>query len=226
MSGEFRLDLHVHSKYSRDSSAELEAIAKVAVDTGLRGFALTDHNTTRGHGGLADLQSRYRGYLFVPGVEVSTREGHLLAYGIAEAPPVGLPVAEAIEWVSQRSGVAILPHAFRRSHGVGRVIAEQARVPALEGRNGHNSELANAHAELVAAQRGLGSTGGSDAHLAREVGSCDTVFTDSVESVDDILDQLRRGRCHGEGHSLTSFGRIRVSVRSALLRIGRGFRPI
>lgn len=226
MNDEFRFDLHVHSKYSPDSHSELEALAASAADAGLRGFALTDHNTTRGHAALAELARRYRGYLFVPGVEVSTRDGHLLAFGLAVAPPPGQPLEETIEWVDAHGGIAVLPHPFRRTHGVGRALATRSRVPALESRNGHNSELANARAELLAAQRGIGATGGSDAHRPAEVGRCQTVFPDSIESVEDVLDHLRRGHCQGEGRSLPAFGRVKVSLTSALLRVRRGFRAV
>lgn len=226
MSDEFRIDLHVHSRYSPDSRADLDAIAAAVADAGLRGFALTDHNTTRGHSALSELRRRYRGYLFVPGVEVSTREGHLLAYGVSEAPPSGLPLEEVVEWMEARGGAVVLPHPFRRTHGVGRGVARSARVSAIEGRNGHNSELANARAELVAAQREIGTTGGSDAHRIGEVGRCHTVFAETVESEEDVIDQIRRGHCHAEGRSLTPLGQLRISVTSGMLRLRRGFKPI
>lgn len=226
MSDDLRLDLHVHSKYSSDSSSGLEAIAARVAEGGLRGFALTDHNTTRGHRALAELTSRYRGYLFVPGVEISTRQGHLLAFGVKSSPPTGLPLDEAIEWATAQGGAVSLPHPFRKTHGVGRYWAEHAPVPAIEGRNGHNSELANAHAELVAARRGVGVTGGSDAHHVGEVGRCVTLFPERLETVDDVVDQIQRGRCLAEGRSLTGVGRARVRLRSGLLRVGRGFKPV
>lgn len=226
MSDDFRVDLHVHSKYSPDSHSELEAIAAAVAESGLRGFALTDHNTVRGHAALSELSARYHGFLFIPGVEVSTRDGHLLALGVREAPPRGRALAETVDWVGAHGGVAVLPHPFRRTHGVGRALAASAKVSAIEGRNGHNSELANAHAELVAAQRGIGATGGSDAHRPEEVGRCVTAFPDPVESVEDLLELLHHGQCQAEGRSLAAMGRLRVSLTSGLLRLRRGLRPI
>jgi predicted metal-dependent phosphoesterase TrpH len=221
-----RLDLHVHSTYSPDSRLSLEAILGQLSYVGLMGFALTDHNTVAGHRALADLQSRHREYLFIPGVEVSTREGHLLAYGVDAAPPPHRPIAETIDWVEARSGVAVIAHPFRWTHGVGRRVATTARVRAIETRNGHNSEIVNARAELLAAQRGIGATGGSDAHDLRDLGRTYTEWPDPTDSVAGILEQLRQGRTASNGPSLPLAGRVRLSGRTVFRFVGRGFRPL
>ena len=221
-----RFDLHVHSRHSPDSSASLEALVAAAVASGLRGFALTDHNTVAGHRALAELQRRHPTSLFVPGVEVSTHEGHLLALGVAEAPPARRPVLETIAWVRAHGGEPILAHPLRRTHGVGESVARSAPGVALEVRNGHNGKIANARAERITAQLGRGGTGGSDAHAAREVGRAVTEISVSVATVDDLLEAIRRGRTRAEGRSLGPGGQARSSLRSAWLRIGRGFRSV
>jgi predicted metal-dependent phosphoesterase TrpH len=226
MSDAVRLDLHVHSLHSPDSRLSLEQIIGRLSYVGLRGFALTDHNTVRGHAALADLRSSHPGYLFLPGVEVSTVEGHLLAYGVHEAPPPHRPIVETIEWVRDQGGESVLSHPFRRSHGVGRKVAESARVSAIETRNGHNSEIANLRAEEVAARRNLGATGGSDVHTLTDVGRAFTEFSPEVASVDDLLENLRKRSTSAEGKSMTVPGRLRLLWRTSLLRAARGFRPV
>jgi predicted metal-dependent phosphoesterase TrpH len=226
MSDGARLDLHVHSRHSPDSRLSLEEIVGRLSYVGLRGFALTDHNTVKGHATLAELQARYPTYLFVPGVEVSTREGHLLALGVGEAPPAHRPIAESVDWVRSRGGVAVPAHPFRASHGIGRRVAESVAVPALETYNGHNSDIDNLRAAGIAARRGLGETGGSDAHAVRDLGRTYTEFDGPITTVDDVLSAIREGRTSAAGKSMPLGGRIRLSVRSALLRIGRGFRPV
>jgi predicted metal-dependent phosphoesterase TrpH len=226
MSDGGRFDLHVHSAYSPDSRLPLEGIAARLPYVELRGFALTDHNTVRGHAALAQLQARFPSYLFVPGVEISTLEGHLLAFGVHEAPVPGRPIVETVEWVRAHGGEAIPSHPFRRSHGIGRRVADTIAVPALETRNGHNSEVANLRAADTAARRGLGESGGSDAHVASDVGRAYTEFEDAVRTVDDLLEALRRKRGVAHGKSMPFGGRVRLGFRSALLRAGRGFRPV
>jgi hypothetical protein len=226
MSDGARFDLHVHSRHSPDSRLTLDEVVARLAYVGLKGFALTDHNTVRGHAVLADLQSKHPAYLFLPGAEVSAHEGHLLAYGIREAPPPYRPVVETIEWVRAHGGEAIPAHPFRHTHGVGRRIAETVAVPAMETRNGHNSETANLRAEEVVARRNLGSTGGSDAHRIRDLGRAYTEFDPTVATVDDLLECLRRRSTIAEGKSMSFSGRLRLGLRNGLTRAGRGFRRI
>lgn len=226
MSGPVRLDLHVHSRHSPDSSLALEEIAARIASLGLAGFAVTDHNTTAGHAEIPALREKFPQLLVVPGIEVSTLEGHLLAYGVDAAPPVHRPLREAVGWIRDHGGEPVLSHPFRRSHGVGGPVAESADVNAVETRNGHNSARANARATELAHRRGLGGTGGSDAHALRDVGRAFTEFRDPVTSLDDLLAALRSHRTVGVGRSLTSAERVELAVRMVFLRVTRGFRPI
>jgi predicted metal-dependent phosphoesterase TrpH len=221
-----KIDLHVHSRHSPDSSLRVEAIVDQIGLAGVQGFALTDHNSVAGHAGLRELARSRPSVLLIPGCEVSTREGHLLAYGIAEVPPAHAPLAETIEWVEGHGGVAVLAHPLRWSHGVGKAAAQRARVPALESMNAHTSPIRNARAELIAAHRAIGTTGGSDAHELTDVGRGYTEFSDEATSVDDLLEALRRGHVRAGGAPLAGASRVRLAVRTGLLRFGRGLRSI
>jgi predicted metal-dependent phosphoesterase TrpH len=226
MTSDLRLDLHVHSDRSPDSRLTIEVIAARLRDAGLRGFALTDHNTIGGHRALREAAPKYPDLFFVAGVEVSTVEGHLLAYGVATAPPAHRPLEETIAWVREHGGEPVLAHPFRRVHGVGRVVAEGAGVRALEACNGQNSAAANRAAERLAHDRGLGVTGGSDAHTPGGVGQAYTTLSEVPASADELLEAIRRGRTGAAGASLDLTGRLRWSLRNAFLRVRRGFRAV
>ena len=221
-----RLDLHVHSVHSPDSGLSLEAIVAQLGAAGLQGFALTDHNSIAGHARLRELARSAPGSLLVPGVEVSTHDGHLLVYGVEELPPLRRPLPETLDWVRGRGGVAVIAHPYRWAHGAGDALARTARADGIEAMNGHNRPVANARAELVAAQRGLAGTGGSDAHRLADLGRVYTEFGEPAESVDDLLRLLRSGRGHAGGTALPVISRVALSVRTALLRARRGFRSI
>jgi len=224
--GRVRLDLHVHSRYSPDSSLSLQAIAARVAALGLQGFALTDHNTVAGHAELVACRAQYPQLVLLPGIEVSTSDGHLLAYGISEVPPVGRPVDETIEWVRGHGGVAALSHPFRRSHGVGRALAEIARVHAIETVNGHNSPSANRKAAAVAVQRKLPTTGGGDVHELADLGVAYTEFGDDAANPEAVSRALTEGRMTAGGGSLPFPARARIEMRTMLLRVRRGLQPI
>ena len=68
----------------------------------------------------AELAADY-GLIGIPGVEVSTAHGHLLAIGVERMPPRRVSYAETITWIHDHGGIAIVPHPFQRSrHGVRR----------------------------------------------------------------------------------------------------------
>lgn len=226
MTDAIRIDLHVHSLHSPDSRLTLDELAGRVAYAQLRGFAITDHNSVSALRELPALRGRYPGILVVPGVEVSTQSGHLLAYGVAEVPPLHRPIEETVRWVKEHGGVSVLAHPFRLAHGAGRRVAETCSVTALETVNGHSSAVANAKAELVAARRHLGSTGGSDVHELSDLGRAYTEFAADTNSVEAVIEALRLGRTSAGGESLGWTGRLRWGLRTAGLRVARGFRAI
>jgi hypothetical protein len=80
-----RADLHIHSFGERgsydvnDTGMTPEAIVEAAAKEGLSIISITDHNEIRNFE-RACTAAEGRGMLVVPGVELSTPQGHLLAY--------------------------------------------------------------------------------------------------------------------------------------------------
>ncbi|QUO46951.1 MULTISPECIES: CehA/McbA family metallohydrolase [Halorubrum] len=112
------IDPHVHSEGSYDGHEPVELILEHAAEIGLDAVVITDHDVIRESKRAAAIASEY-GLIGIPGVEVSTAHGHLLAIGIDRMPPRGRSYAETVRWIRDRGGVAIVPHPFQRSrHGV------------------------------------------------------------------------------------------------------------
>lgn len=74
-------DFHVHSEDSGDAHASLDEIAALAKEKGLDFVVVTDHNTTSHHARLSAATARHPGFLFVPGVELTTYAGHATVVG-------------------------------------------------------------------------------------------------------------------------------------------------
>ncbi|MDY7082481.1 MAG: PHP domain-containing protein, partial [Halobacteria archaeon] len=179
-----KADLHVHSRASYDAEGCVESILERAKDVGLDAVAVTDHDKIKSSLRAVEIAPSY-GLVGIPGVEVSTANGHLLALGVEEIPEIGRPVAETIDEVREMGGYAVVPHPFQKMrHGVG-------AVTECDGFETYNSRLftgiANRRAERFASKNGLTPTGGSDAHTVGMVGQAYTLLGTDDDSVEGIL---------------------------------------
>jgi hypothetical protein len=111
--GESRLfaDIHVHTNGS-DGISSPKAKVKRALRRGLSTVAITDHDTLDPSLRALDYAVAHQLAIDVlPGEEVSTREGHILALGITERILPGLRVEETIAKIRAQPGaVAIVAH--------------------------------------------------------------------------------------------------------------------
>ena len=182
-----KFDMHVHSTYSSDGQSSPETILRKAKKIGLAGLAITDHNTLKGNEHARKLDSDL---LIVRGVEISSSEGHILAYGISEPVPKGIEPVDLIDNVHQQGGIAVIAHPFRPWSGVGEKVARSIAPDAIEVQNSHSTKTENFKARKLCQSMGLPATGGSDAHNARYLGKSYTIFED-VSTEDDVIEAIR-----------------------------------
>lgn len=198
-SGNPRLDLHVHTFASGDNDADPAEVIEAALERGLDGVAFTEHHSYGASEHAERLRERWGGAIAIlRGVELAAAEGHCLVFG-ADTDPLrlgGAPVADVVRAVSAAGGVVIPSHPFRRGDGLGDLIRRLAGICALEGCNGVTMHTANVRAIEAAQELGIPWTGGSDAHAAREVGSCYTQFEGPV-TPENFVTRLREGRFRG-----------------------------
>ncbi|WP_436925453.1 CehA/McbA family metallohydrolase [Halosimplex amylolyticum] len=209
------LDAHVHTDASHDCSAPPERVVSAAVDAGLDAIAVTDHDAVDG-ARRAVSAAEGVDLLVVPGVEVSTADGHLLALGVDEAPDPGLPVSTTTEWVREAGGLAVVPHPFQVSrHGVR--AAALADCDAVETLNAVAVTGAqNRRAHRFATAEGYPSVGGSDAHVPDLIGRAFT-SVELPEGVDwttmtvaDVVDGVRAGDVTARGTVTTPVEFVRT----------------
>ncbi len=199
----YRFDLHVHSFFSKDAASSPEALIAAARARGLNGIAITDHDTCEAHEYLKKHPPE-DGFLVVPGVEVSTAEGHLLCLGVTLPYLKGAPVAEVFDLVKSGGGLAIPAHPFDQWRaGIRPSVLDTLNLEALEVFNAAvTSRGYNDKALAYATARGLSQTAASDAHHSSAVGVSSTAFEMDELSVPALLDAIRRGG-RPEGHYLT-----------------------
>ena len=219
-----RLDLHNHTRYSPDSRVSPAELVAAAKRLGLDGLAITDHNAV---GGEREAQEAAGSdFLVVPGIEVSTASGHVLAYGIHEAIPRDLSVAETVERISALGGVAVAAHPFRFWSGLGGEALGEARFPAYETANARTLRRGNARARERAEAGQVGETGGSDSHFLDEVARASTIVEADAATADDVIQLIGQGRTHSQGADRGVAGTFRYVPKAVVEWLGRGMRRI
>jgi len=190
------VDMHVHTVYSADSRIELKALLKYA-KRNCMGAGIADHNAIMG-ALKAVKEAREMGVLVIPGIEVSTKQGHVLAYNVDVQIPSGMSAEETVERIRAVGGVAVIPHPFRMVSGIGSAV-HSVPCDAIEVQNSRNSYRANRNALAVAMARKKGFSAGSDAHGIDEVGT--SYVEVEAESIDEVLDAIVKGRARVVGSS-------------------------
>lgn len=166
-----RVDLHCHTLYSRDSLARLPAILKGCARKGLARVAITDHDTLQG----AELAWELDPQRVIPGEEISTLEGELLALYVSEEVPPHLPAMEAIERLRQQGAFISVSHPFDRYRKGRWQRRDLERIlPLIDAIETFNARCIlaedNRQALDFARQHDLPGTAGSDAHTVMELG--------------------------------------------------------
>ena len=197
----FNIDLHCHTFFSGDGVSSPEELIAGARAKGLHGVAITDHNTCdaityllekglmRADGAPVD------DFLIIPGVEITTAEGHLLCIGATLPFLKGRPALEVCEMIHQRGGLAIPPHPYDLFRaGIRFSTLETLPIDAIEVFNAATTlRRYNRYAYKYAQARGLPMTAASDAHHAAAVGTAYTILNTEDFSVKGVLAQILKG---------------------------------
>jgi predicted metal-dependent phosphoesterase TrpH len=190
--------------------------------TDLDVIAITDHDETSASVEARDYAAR-RGYRVqvVPGVEVTTRDGHLLALFIEERPTAFKPLQKTADWVLQRGGLCLAPHPFTRwTHSLSsRSMLHAHQHGLLAGVEVLNASPAGrasrARAVRFVDQHGLAAVGGSDAHMLAVVGIAQTRFRGRTP--EDLRNAIEAAATYSEGR----FASPRELAAEALPQLAR-----
>jgi len=203
------IDLHTHTwPSSLDSELKPAELVEQAKKVGLDGICLTDHDWFWENGEVAKLGQEHD-FLVMPGVEITTDEGHFLVFGL-EHYVYGMHRSDFLKrMVDREGGAMVLAHPYRRQFkiedyseeygyyaAVQRVCDHPAFLvaDAVEVLNGKGREMENGFSLEVCERLGLRAAGGSDAHALHEIGTCATVFDREVKSLQDLISELKTGR--------------------------------
>jgi predicted metal-dependent phosphoesterase TrpH len=187
----YHVDLHAHTRFFHSFQERAtpydplgaRLLGRTAEARGMDGVALTNHDY------YADFADS--GVTFIPGIEVSTTDGHVLVVGPAppEQTEAGkLTPAEVVEEAHDRGCAAILPHPFRNST----VRQTEADFDAVE-LNGKHPDTHD-RVRALAEERSLPLTAGSDAHFPFEAARGFTRVDAPELTPESVAEAVRDGR--------------------------------
>ena len=194
-------DLHIHTIYSYDGTASVPAVLKRAKQVGLDILAITDHDEIQGALKALEMAPNY-GIEVIPGIEITTAEGDLLALNITEMVERGQSLTDTVLKVGELGGFCIAPHPMAGGFGMKSLSAysimkalrnrDVARV--LIGIETYNAtaldRMSNHYAHILGEHLGIAKFGNSDAHVAEAVGLGATEFEGHTSK--DLLRAIRR----------------------------------
>ncbi|WP_247728396.1 PHP domain-containing protein [Halovivax limisalsi] len=196
------VELHTHTSLSHDGRDPVELVLEQAAAVGLDAIAITDHDEIAASLDAVELAPSY-GLVGIPGMEISSKAGHVLGIGIEEAVAPGLSFGETLDRIHDRGGIAVIPHPFQESrHGVMARITrtELAAADAIEV---YNSRLltgrSNRQARRFARTHDLPMTAGSDAHISEMVGQAVTHVHTDEPTAEAIVDAIEAGETTVDG---------------------------
>jgi predicted metal-dependent phosphoesterase TrpH len=220
-------DLHIHSINSYDGTASISAILKYAsANAELNVVAITDHDTMSGVSEAVELAPKYN-LEVIPGMEVSSRDGHVLCLFINRPIPAGLSLLETVMRVGDQNGLCIAAHPMAKAvnslrfETIRETLTHADAAKILVGIEAFNGGLVytrgNESVEYESRKLPLAQVGDSDAHILRMIGQGSSYFegTTAQELKTALLNRTTKPI---RGHGLTGLAVLTSYIPNYLLR--------
>ena len=198
-----RAELHTHSSLSHDGRDPVELLLEQAQAIGLDALAVTDHDQIDASLEMAELAPEYD-LIGIPGIEVTTMDGHVIGLGVEEKIPAGRTFVRTASAIHDAGGIVVIPHPFQSSRsGVLTYIDAAPVIEHADAIEVYNSRLltgrSNRKANHFATKHGMSKTAGSDAHICEMIGQAVTYLETDDRSLQGILDAIAEGNTVIEG---------------------------
>jgi predicted metal-dependent phosphoesterase TrpH len=180
-------DVHMHTIFSYDGTATVPSVLARAKEIGLDVIAITDHDEINGSLKALELAPHY-GIEVIPGIEVTTADGDLLALNVTEKVERGHSLIETVLKVRELGGFCIAPHPMAGGLGmkslsartIMRALRNHEVAQTLIGIETFNAttidKLSNHYAHLLGEHLKIARLGNSDAHILKTIGMGATQF--------------------------------------------------
>ncbi len=214
-----KMDSHIHSEYSPDSSSKIDDILKVAKKRNIDIIAISDHNTVDGTTEVL-RKTKNTDILAIPSIEISSTEGHILGFGCEENIPRDLTPQDTIDRIHDLGGLAIIPHpyCFYRHGLLHNTDYKNLKIDAIETKNARFIVgYCNNKAKKLSQKENLPALGASDAHYYKFVGDCYS-FVDAQKDVDSVLKAIKKNKINAHGNGTSNILLSKYLVEKNILK--------
>ncbi|HHE76623.1 MAG TPA: PHP domain-containing protein [Candidatus Parcubacteria bacterium] len=214
-----KADLHIHTTFSDGLSSPKEVVS-AAIKKGINCICVTDHNEIKG--AIEAMRFAFdKDILVIPGIEVTTKSGHILGINVKKEIKKGLSPEKTIEEIRKQGGVAVIAHPFdwpTRSFrgGEKKILSFGSENVGIEAFNaGAIVKSSNSRALKFARKHNFIITAGSDAHEAKFIGRGYLELPDVVKSEEDLTQSLKNnlGEPKGEPYNWKELLRLAKEVK-------------
>ncbi|MBO8178889.1 MAG: PHP domain-containing protein [Archaeoglobus sp.] len=180
-----KAELHVHSSIS-DGKDGVRKILNAAMEKKIDVISITDHDTVQGSLEALDIVEEEKLPIkILPGCEITSSSGHILAFGIIKDVEPKMSAEETCRVVRELGGVCFLAHPFDFIRG-GSVRLKDFRI--VDGVETFNAKsYFNFMAKRYAKKFSKPEIAGSDAHSARAVGLAVNYLPDNINLIESIF---------------------------------------
>ncbi len=191
------VDIHVHTnRYSECGRSSPEEMLQRALDLGLNGLVLTEHNILWPLDELAELQAKFPTLALFRGVEMTVEGGdHMLVYGVLDPSVLVENMApyDLVDTVHRLGGTVVLAHPYRYNPTLPPSL-DDCPVDAIEICSKNTLNYAHAPAVALCEQRGVPATVASDGHHIDNLGIYAMGFEwGPIRDESDLALAIRRG---------------------------------
>jgi hypothetical protein len=225
MNPEFgRADLHIHTTFS-DGLKTPEECLDLAQEVGLNVIGITDHDRVQGALlALEEAERRGSSVSVVPGTEVTTAQGHLLALYVEEEIPSMCSLIETVGEIHYRGGLAIAPHVGLgpslisiSPKTIANLYLKGERLDGIEVQNPHYRRRHLEQARLLSLKYGISPVAGSDDHLGNFGREVQTLFLGKTAA--DLRVSIEEGKTIAVR---SEFPLKKIPVSDRILQISQG----
>jgi len=193
-----KIDMHIHtSRYSPCSDIDPFALIPRAAEAGLSGIAIVEHNALWSEEDIRLLkrESGAEDMCVFPGVEIRSRHGDLLIFGVRDLSNIrpGDSARHILEAVHNSGGAVVVAHPTRYGMGCDQIVLGMD-FDGMEVMSSNMCADEQDRALAFSSCSGIKAVEASDAHTLHSVGDYYTVFDAPITSIEQFVSALKEGR--------------------------------